>query len=140
MIYSVWEYKQGRQTLIMVYLFSILRWVRTFTYPVSNFTIAKNFNHGYNFWMVGITTLILHMSVHCDKIFPMIPTNLTLWPWPWCLTYLSKTLKLDISFEWYMLGLWYFSWVFLMTTPFHYYLKISLCDLDFNVWPMYWKL
>jgi hypothetical protein len=27
----------------------LIRWVRTFTYPVSNFTIAKNFNHGYNF-------------------------------------------------------------------------------------------
>ena len=28
------------------------------------------------------------MSVHCDKIFPWVSTNLTLWPWPWCLTYL----------------------------------------------------
>jgi hypothetical protein len=77
-----------------------LRWVRTFTYPVSNFTIAKNFNHGCNFWMVGITTLIFHMSGHGDEIFPRIPTNMTLWPWPWGLTYLLKTLKLDISFEW----------------------------------------
>jgi hypothetical protein len=90
--------------------------------------------------MVGITILIFHMSIHCDKIFPRIPTNLTLWRWPWCLTYLSKKLKLDIYFEWYMLGFWYFSWVFLMTTPFYYYLKIWPCDLDFHVWPMYWKL
>ena len=28
------------------------------------------------------------MSVHSDKIFPWVSTNLTLWPWPWCLTYL----------------------------------------------------
>ena len=28
------------------------------------------------------------MSVHRDKIFPWVSTNLTLWHWPWCWTYL----------------------------------------------------
>jgi hypothetical protein len=29
---------------------------------------------------------------------------LTLWPWPWCLTLLFKTLTLAITFKWYVLG------------------------------------
>jgi hypothetical protein len=28
--------------------------------------------------------------------------KLTLWSWPWCLTYLLKTLNLALSFEWYV--------------------------------------
>jgi hypothetical protein len=47
--------------------------------------------------------------------FPWVPKNLTLWHWLWCLTYLLKTLTLAVSFEWYVLGPWYFTRVFLMT-------------------------
>ena len=39
------------------------------------------------------------MLVTCDKTFLSVPKNLTLWPWPWLLTYFWKNLTLDITFE-----------------------------------------
>ena len=75
--------------------------------------LFKNFNLGYNIWMVSTRALIFHMSVSYGKTFPWVPKVLTLWPWP--LTYLLKTLTLAITFKWYVLGCWYFTWVFLVT-------------------------
>ena len=43
--------------------------------------------------------LILYMWIPCDKTFLSIPKFLTLWPWPWHLTFFSKNLTLAISFE-----------------------------------------
>ena len=72
------------------------------------------------------------MSIlNCYKTFLWIPDILTLWPWPWCLTYLIKTLTLAISFEWYVLGLHYFNWLFLVTRLSHE------CQL---IWPWPWCL
>ena len=48
--------------------------------------IFKNFNLGYNFWMVGDRAFIFHMYIPCDKTFLLIPTFFTVWPWPWTLT------------------------------------------------------
>jgi hypothetical protein len=56
------------------------------------------------------------------------------------LTYVLKTLTLAISLEWYLLGLHYFTWVFLVTIPSHGCQLIWPCDLDHGVWPTYWKL
>ena len=86
--------------------------------------LIKNFNLGHNTFMVSIRALIFHMSVPCDKAFPWVPKFLTLWPWPWCLTYLLKTLTLAITFKWHVLGCWYFTWVFLVIRPFHGYQQI----------------
>ena len=41
--------------------------------------------------------------------FPWVLTYLTLWSWPWSLTYFLKTLTLPITFEQWMLELWYFT-------------------------------
>jgi hypothetical protein len=70
----------------------------------------------YNFWMVSTRPLIVKISIPCDKTFPWVPKDFTLQPWSCCMTYLLKTLTLAISFEWYVLGLWYFSSVFLVMT------------------------
>jgi hypothetical protein len=48
-----------------------------------------------------VGSLLIYRTVD----FPWMPTDLTLWPWPWCLIYLLKTLSLNISFEWYGPGL-----------------------------------
>ena len=108
--------------------------------------------------MLCTRTLIFYIFASSDKIFLWVPTNLTLWPWLWCLTDIMKTLTMPISFnsifydfdtshdfflwqfllvginrfdlvtltfmfdslktstltvffEWYVLGLWYFTWV-----------------------------
>jgi hypothetical protein len=57
--------------------------------------LIEKFNLGYIFSMVGSTVLIFHMSVPCNKTFPWMQTNLTFWPW--CLTYLLKSLSMVIS-------------------------------------------
>jgi hypothetical protein len=99
----------------------------------------ENFNLNYIFWMICSRILIFHMSVSSDKTFPWIPTDLTLWPWPWCLTYILKTLTMHIYFEWYMyvLGLWYFTWMFVVTSPFSEDQQVWPCDLDLYVWLTY---
>jgi hypothetical protein len=72
--------------------------------------LNEKFNLGYIFWMVCTRTLIFHMRVCCVKSFQWVSTGLTLWPWRLCLTSLLKTLTLAVSFEWYVLRLWYFTW------------------------------
>jgi hypothetical protein len=87
-------------------------------------------NHGSIFWMLCTRTLIFHMSVSSDKTFLWIPTDFTLWPW--CLTYIRKTLTMLILFEEYVLGLWYFTWMFIVTIPCSGYQQVL------TLWP--WPL
>jgi hypothetical protein len=61
--------------------------------------------------MVCTRTLIRHMSISCDKTFSWVQIFLTAWSWHWCLTYLSKTLTLAISFDLYVQRLWYFRYM-----------------------------
>ena len=49
--------------------------------------LLKNFNLGHSFLTRRVRLFILHMYIPCDKTFPWVPTFLTLWPWPWRLTY-----------------------------------------------------
>jgi hypothetical protein len=42
----------------------------------------------------------LHMCNPYDRTFLYVPTFLISWPWPWSLTYFSKTLTLARSFKW----------------------------------------
>jgi hypothetical protein len=100
--------------------------------------LMENLNLGYIFWLVGISALIFHMSAPCDKTFPWVPNNLILWPW--CLTYFLKTLTLAISFDWYVLRPWYFTWIFLVTRLFHGYKNFDLVTFYFGIWLSYWKL
>jgi hypothetical protein len=53
----------------------------------------KNSNLGYIFWMVCTRNIIFDMSFSPGKSFPRVPTDLTLWPWPWCLTYILKKIN-----------------------------------------------
>ena len=99
-----------------------------------------NFNLAYNCWTVSARALIFHMSIPCDKTFPWVPLFFTLWSWLWSLTHFVKTFTLLITFEQWVLELWYFKCVFLVMRPFcgyHYFLP---CDLDCGVWPIFWKL
>ena len=94
----------------------------------------ENFNLANNFWTVSARALIFHMSIPCDKTFLWVPLFLTLWPWPWSLTHLKKTITLLITFEQWVLELWYFTWVFLVIRPFrglHYFDPVTL-TLEFG--------
>jgi hypothetical protein len=84
--------------------------------------------------MVGTTALTLNMSILWQDIF-VGTKKLTLWNWR--LTYFWKTLLFAISFEWHVLGLSYFTWMFLRTRSFRGYQQIWLCDIDLGVWPSY---
>jgi hypothetical protein len=107
------------------YIIFVLSVILPFCHP------TKHFDLGYNFWMVSIRALILHMSsIPCDKTFPWVPKLLTFWSWPWCLTYFWKTLTFAITFEGYVLRLWHFTWVFLVTRPF---MNTNTVDLNLGV-------
>ena len=51
------------------------------------------------FWTVSARALIFHMGIHCDKIFPFIPTFLTLWHWTRSFAYFLKTLSMQITWQ-----------------------------------------
>ena len=53
---------------------------------------------------------------------------------------LSETLTLLITFEQWVLELWYFTWIFSVIRSFRRYHYFLPCDLDLGVWPIFWKL
>ena len=60
----------------------------------------------------------------------------TLWPWPLSLTYFLKTLTLQITFEQWVLELWYFTWVFLVIRHFsgyHYFFHPMTLTFEFDL-------
>ena len=50
----------------------------------------KNFNFGHYFWTVKDRHFIFGMHTQLMKPFQMTPRLITMWPWPWSLTYISK--------------------------------------------------
>ena len=75
-------------------------------------------------------------GILCDKNFPWVPLCFTMWLWPWSLTCFLKTLTLLITFEQWVLDLWYFTWVILVTRSFCGYRYYLSRDLDLGVWPI----
>jgi hypothetical protein len=77
------------------------------------------------------------MCIPSGKTFHLIP-----WPWPsdlwhWSLTF-PRTLAMVITFDWYMVGLSYFTCVFLLARRFIWYhdldpLIFDLLFKDFNI-------
>ena len=70
-------------------------------HPHRRVCVNKNFNLDHNFLTRSDMAFILHMRLPCDKTFHMVPQFLTLWPWPWSLTYFWKPLTLAIHiYDW----------------------------------------
>ena len=93
-------------------------------------SVQSKLNLGYNFSTNRDKAFILHMLVPCDKTFLSVPKNLTLWPWPWLLTYFWKNLTLVITFQPIEIRLSYYTCLFLVTRPFCPYQNFWPCDLD----------
>ena len=95
--------------------------------------IFDNFTPAIYFLTVSARALMFHMSIPCDKTFSWIPLFLTLWPWSWSLTNFLKTLPL-ITFEQWVLELWCYTWVFLVTRPFYPVTLTLEFDLEHFLW------
>ena len=101
--------------------------------------LLKKLNLGYNFWTKRDKAFIVQVCIPCGKTFLSIPKILTLWPWPWLLTYFWKNLTLAITFEPREIRLSYYTCWFLLTRPFCPYQKNWPYDLDLDFWPTFEK-
>ena len=73
--------------------------------------LLKNFNHGHSFLTGRVRTFILHICVHCDKTFYVVPSFLTsdldLGAWP---SFQKFTDKSKLNWPWYFwirIVIWY---------------------------------
>ena len=55
------------------------------------------------------------------QVLSMETNIIDLWPLPWILAYFLETLTLSITFQQWVVELWYFIWTFIVTRPFHWY-------------------
>ena len=99
--------------------------------------VQSELNLGYTFWIKRDKAFILHMWIPCDKTFLSVTKILTLWPWPWLLTYFWSNVTFDITFEPKKIRLSYYIWGFLVTRPFCSYQKFWPCDFDLDFWPSF---
>jgi hypothetical protein len=105
-------------------------WPLCLTYLLKTLTLPVTFK-----WYVHCTRmLIFHMSLSCNKIFSWVPNFFDLVTLTLMFDPLIKNLTLAITFKWYVLECWYFTWVFLVTRFFHGYQHFWPCDLDLDVW------
>ena len=102
-------------------------------------SVQSKLNLDHNFLTKGDRALILYKCIPCDNTFLSIPLFLTLWPWPWLLTYFWKNLTLAITLEPKDIGLSYFTCVFLVARSFCRYQYFWLRDLDLDFWPTFEK-
>ena len=97
-------------------------------------SVQSKLNLGYNFLTNWDKAFILHMWIPCEKTFLSVPKILTLWPWPWLLTFFWKNLTLTINFEPKEIELSYFTCVFLVPRP------SCWNQIFFTSWPWPWRL
>ena len=79
--------------------------------------LLKKLNLGHNFWTKRDRAFIFHMCISCGKTCLLEPKFITSWPWPWLLTYFWKNLTLTIIFEPKVIGLKYYTYLFLVKRP-----------------------
>ena len=98
----------------------------------------ENFNLANNLWTVNARALIFHMNIPSGKNFLYVQTcwscDLDLRVWP----FKKRTLTLLITFEQWVLELWFFTEEFHETRFLYGYQQFELCDIDLQV--TFWKL
>ena len=95
--------------------------------------LLKKLNLRHNFLTKRDGVFILHVCISYGNAFLLVPKNLTLWPWPWLLTYFWINLTLAKTFEPEEIGLSYFTCVFLVARPFCRYQNFWPSGLDFDL-------
>jgi hypothetical protein len=73
---------------------TIWPWPWSFAYSLKTLSLVtsllKTLSLATSFEWYVLRFFIFLMGVPCYKTFLWEPTSLTLWPWPWCLTYLLE--------------------------------------------------
>ena len=121
-------------------------WLGEYCFCAICHSVHRNFNLANNFWTVSARDLIFQMSIPCDKTFTLVPLFFTLWPWPKSLTQFLENFNLANNFlNSEVLELWYFKWVFLVTTvgtiifyPMTLTLEFQLFFENFNLANNFW--
>ena len=125
-------------TLVCIYIFkrhlmftlicNILSWTQM---------LRIRYNTRYNFVIV----MLCRKTNYCNFVMPPRSKIVIL---SFCIfrhsVLLSETLTLLITFEQWVLELWYFTWIFSVIRPFRGYHYFLPCDLDLGVRPIFWKL
>ena len=122
----------GNQHFLCIFLGILFLSCLSFCPPLWNFNLANTF------WTVSARALKVHLSIPHAKTFLWVPTFFILWSWPWSLTHFLTTLTLLITFEQWVLELWYFTWIFPVIRPFcgyHYFLPLTL-EFDPFIWQL----
>ena len=99
--------------------------------------LFENFNLAFKFRTVSTRALIFHMTIPCDKTSTWVPLFLYPVTLTLDLTHVLKTLTLLITFELWMLDLWYFTGVFLVIRSFRGYHYFLPCYLGLGEWPFF---
>ena len=124
--------KIGGQIVCVVFVPSV---ILSFWKYVWNLILANNS------WTVRDRTLIFQRAFLLATSFRghqhFLPCDLDLEVWPTCIY--NKAITLLITFEQWVLKLWYFTWVFYETRLFRGYRQIWPFDLDLGVWLSFWK-
>ena len=100
----------------------------------------KTIDGDYDFWIRGYILLLFTYGCRRRAMLSFWQLwFLTWWPWPWSLTF-WKTLTLRIAYLPEVIGLSYYTCVFLVTRPFIWYRNFWPLDLDLEVRPTSEKL
>ena len=108
-------------------------WPSPYYLVLEYYLLLENIKLVKNFWTVSATVYSFHMNIYSGKVFPWVLVFFTLWHWSWNLTYFLNPLTCLITFEHWVLNLWFFTWKFYET-------RLPWVPTILNIWHLPWRL